>query len=51
MKLQDPDDLKPPHDSIQSLLAAFRQAWHEERNSNETQLPHTDSGQAPETTG
>jgi len=27
MKLADPDDLKPPHYSIDSLMAAFRQAW------------------------
>ena len=51
MKLTDPDDLKEPHKDIHSLIAAFEQAWHKERNSNETQLPHDNTGQAPETTG
>jgi hypothetical protein len=51
MKPLDPDDLKIPHRDIHSLIAAFEQAWQEERNSNETQLPHNNQGQAPATTG
>ena len=27
MKLTDPDDLKPPHRDIHSLMAAFQRAW------------------------
>ena len=36
---QDPDDLKPPHDSVESLMAAFRQAWInllKSRDNNQT---------------
>lgn len=29
MKTPDPDDLKMPHESIDSLMQAFEQAWQQ----------------------
>lgn len=30
MKQQDPDDLKTPHESMDSLMRAFEQAWQQQ---------------------
>lgn len=35
MKQQDPDDLKTPHESIDSLMQAFEQAWQELKDQKE----------------
>ncbi len=57
MKLTDPDDLKPPHWDIHSMMAAYEQAWaqlgyqKQERNRNEIELPHSHTRQARKTTG
>jgi hypothetical protein len=35
MKQQDPDDLKIPHENINSLIKAFEQAWQEFKQQKE----------------
>lgn len=35
MKRQDPDDLKTPHEDLDSLMQAFEQAWQRLRYEKE----------------
>lgn len=35
MKIKDPDDLKIPHESIDSLMQAFEQAWQQLKDQKE----------------